>query len=458
LNTDQSAARSFYFTTRDLLIMAVLAALGGVTSTYINAVGNAVHAALGFPGATQWAAGLHTLWIVLAMGILRKTGAGTLMGIIKGSVELMSGNTHGVIILLINLVAGLLVDFGFLLFREKRSSAPYLVAGGLAAGSNVIIFQLFATLPANILAMGAILLLSIVAAISGIIFSGFAPFFLVNALIKADVVKIPEKTNPKRKIGWFILSGVFVLAILLTVYLRTTLRGSPTIKIYGAVENPYEFPSQNFTPDRVTRQMPYRGIQTQYTGYPLLDLVEFAQPLPGADTLLIEASDGYAFLISFNELNTNPNILAVQQGQGQNASFDIVGPLSSKAWVRNVIEMSISISQGLVIQSSTGETFIFYPDEWLSEMDSTQIALPDGSQKLQGVPLWKVIDSFILHEGQIVVHVKSDQDVRSYSWDEINIDDNMRIFTVIKDEGFKYALGTMSGDVYLYPITGIEVE
>ena len=458
MNIAQPSDKSFYFSTRDLLIIAVLAALGGVTSTYINAVGNAVHAALGFPGATQWAAGLHTLWIVLAMGILRKTGTGTMMGVIKGSVELMSGNTHGVIILLITLVAGLLVDFGFFIFRDKRSIAPYLVAGGLSAGSNVIVFQLFATLPTNILAMSAILFLSIVATISGIIFSGLAPFYLVNALIKADVVKIPEKVTRKRKIGWYILSGVFILSILLTVYLRSALRGSPTIMISGAVENPYEFPNQSFAPEWVTRQMPFRGVPTEYSGYSLLELVEYANPLPGADTLLIEASDGYAFLISFSELKTNPNSLAVKQGEGHNASFDVVGPQSSKAWVRNIIEVSISISHGLVIQNSDKETFTFNPDEWLSEMDSTQVSLPDGSQKLQGVPLWKIIDYFILDADQIIVNIKSDQEILSYPWHEISKDDNLRIFTGIRDEGFEYILGSMSGDVYLYPITGIEVE
>lgn len=458
MSKEHSSARSFYFSTRDLLIMAVLAALGGVTSTYINAVGNAVHAALGFPGATQWAAGLHTIWIVLAMGILRKTGAGTVMGITKGAVELMSGNTHGVIILLINLVAGLLVDFGFLIFRNKRSIATYIFAGGLSAGSNVIIFQLFATLPANILAMSAIFLLTLVATISGIIFSGFAPFFLVNALIKANVVKIPEKVTRSRKIGWSIISGVFILAILLTLYLHTTLRGSPTIKISGAVENPYEFPGQTFTSQQVTREMLNRGIQTAYTGYPLRELVEYAQPLPGADNLLIEASDGYAFLISFDELKSNPNLLAVKQGQGQNASFDIVGPESSKAWVRNIIEMTVSISQGLTIQTTSGETFTFKPDDWLSEMDSTQVALPDGSQKLQGVPLWKVIAAINTNDKQPIIHAESDQEIRSFPWYAINQDDSLRIFTVIRDECLVYALGNMSGEVYLYPLTGIEVE
>lgn len=458
LNKAQTSNKPFYFSTRDLLIIAVLAALGGVTSTYINAVGNAVHAALGFPGATQWAAGLHTLWIVLAMGILRKTGTGTMMGVIKGSVELMSGNTHGVIILLINLVAGLLVDFGFFIFRDKRSIAPYLVAGGLSAGSNVIIFQLFATLPTNILAMGAIFFLTIVATISGIIFSGFAPFYLVNALIKADVVKIPKSITHNRKIGLYILTGVFILSALLTVYLRSALRGSPTIMISGAVENAYEFPNPNFTTERVTRQMPFRGIPSEYSGYPLLELVDHANPVPGADTLLIEASDGYAFLISFKELMTNPNILLVQQGEGQNASFDIVGPESSKAWVRNVMDITISVSEGLVIMTPSGETITFEPDQWLSEMDSTTVTLPEGILKLQGVPLWKIIDSVVLNVDSITVNVISDQDVHSYSWHEIYGDDNLRIFTLISDEGFAYTLGTMSGDIIVHPITRIEVN
>ena len=32
--------KGYYFSTRDLLMMAALAALGGVTGTYVNAVGD----------------------------------------------------------------------------------------------------------------------------------------------------------------------------------------------------------------------------------------------------------------------------------------------------------------------------------------------------------------------------------------------------------------------------------
>jgi ABC-type thiamin/hydroxymethylpyrimidine transport system permease subunit len=458
LTKEFSSTKAFYFSTRDLLIMAVLAALGGVTSTYVNTIGNATQAALGFPGATQWAAGLHTIWIVLAMGILRKTGSGTMMGILKGAVELMSGNSHGVIILLINLVAGMLVDFGFFIFRDKRSIAPYLVAGALSAGSNVIIFQLFATLPANIVAMSAILILTIVATVSGVIFSGIAPFFLVNTLVKANVVKLPEKSFHNRKVGWFILAGVLVLTALLTVYLRSSLKGSPKVTISGAVEMPYEFSLHEFSFDLVEQQMEYRGLMTEYSGYPLLEVIEFAQPSHAADTLLIEASDGYAFLISFDELINNPNILLVPQGHGKNASFDVVGPESSKAWVRNVVELTVSLSNGLSIQTPAGEIFSFDPDDWLFEMDSTQVTLPSGSQKLQGVPLWKIVEPLVKDPGQTMIHLVAEVETRTYPWLEIKNDDQLRIFTVIEESGVSFALGTMSGELFLYPLVGIEVE
>ncbi len=458
MNQDNSTSKAFYFSTRDLLIMAVLAALGGVTSTYVNNVGNAVRAVLGFPGATQWAAGLHTIWIVLAMGILRKTGTGTAIGLIKGVVELMSGNSHGIIILLINLVAGLLVDFGFLVFRNKQSLPAYVLAGGLSAGSNVIIFQLFATLPINILAVSAILILTLAASVSGIIFSGIAPYYIVNALIKANVVKAREKVVQNRKAGWYILLGVFVLASLLTVYLQSVVRGSATIHVSGAVEAPYEFSSQAVSIDSVTRQMPYRGVTTEYTGYPLQEVIAYAQPTSGADTLLIEASDGYAFLISFDELESNPNILVVQKGQGQKAAYDLVGPESSKAWVRNVIKLTVSSAQGLPITSPSGEMNLFEPEDWLDAMDSTQIALPAGSQKLQGVPLWKVIDALRLPASPQAVSLLSDQDSIKYPWQTVADDDGLRIFTLITEDGFDFVLGTMSGEALLYPLTQIEVE
>jgi hypothetical protein len=74
--------------------MAALAALGGVVCTYVNAIGDASESVLGFAGTTQWAAGLRVLWLTLVVGLTRKQGAGTITGILKGGVELLTGHTR----------------------------------------------------------------------------------------------------------------------------------------------------------------------------------------------------------------------------------------------------------------------------------------------------------------------------------------------------------------------------
>ena len=458
MSEETSSKQRFYFTTRDLLIMAVLAALGGVASTYINALGDAVEAFLGFPGATQWAAGLHVIWIVLAIAITGKPGTGVAIGALKGAVELMSGNSHGIIVLLVDLVAGLLVDFGFLLFKNKKSLFPYLVAGSLASGSNVLVFQIFATLPENIVAASAILILFLAALVSGVVFAGLVPYLVINALVKAGVVRITEQSNKTRKIGWYILLAVFIIASLLTVYLRSVLMGPSQIEITGDVSNPYSFPTHAFNLKKVTRQMEYKGVMTEYSGYPVADIIAYADPSESADTLLIQASDGYAFLIGYNELATNDNILIVQNGTGKYASMDIVGPESSKAWVRNVTLLSVITSESLMILDSTGVAFEFDPDAWVSEMDSTQVGLPEGYQKLQGVAVWKVLQSSLNGTTPSEIIFSNETEQVTLPWSDLNGNDDLRIFTVIGTDSISYALAEMSGDVLLYPISEIEIH
>ena len=455
---EQTSIRNFYFSTRDLLIMAVLAALGGVTSTYINTVSDAVHAILGFPGASQWAAGLHVIWIVLAMGITGKPGTGIITGILKGGVELMSGNSHGVIILLVDVVAGLCVDFGFLLFRNKQSLLPYIIAGGLASGSNVLVFQIFATLPQNIVAAGAIFILFIIAVASGVIFAGIIPKLLINSLTKAGIVKTPQKIIGHQKIGLVVILAVAILSGLLAIFLRTNFASGETIQITGAITNAYVFPNEEFDLEAVTREMEYRGLLTEFRGYPIIDVIEYAQPGEGADTVLLEASDGYAFLLSFEEIRENQNILIVQQGKGENTSFDIVGPESSKAWVRNTAKLTVIASEGLEIITSVGEEVTFNPDEWVADMDSTQVALPEGSKKLQGVPLWKVIASVQPDQPISEVVLSSPEETMKMTWLEINNNDDLRIFTVIGQEDISFALAKMSGEVLLFPIREIGIQ
>jgi ABC-type thiamin/hydroxymethylpyrimidine transport system permease subunit len=438
--------------------MAVLAALGGVASTYINALSDTIQAILGFAGASQWAAGLHVIWIVLAFTITGKPGTGTLTGILKGAVELMSGNSHGIIILLIDLVAGLLVDFGFLIFRNKRNLLPYLVAGGLASGSNVLVFQIFATLPSNILAASAIAILFVVAFASGCVFAGVTPSLLIKSLTKAGVVRAEQPAPKQRRVSWYVLAGVLVIAILMAVFLKIQLQGPEQIPVNGTVTTAYGFPDSDNSIEQVTRQMEYKGTLTEHTGYPLKAIIDEAGPAADADTLLIEATDGYAFLLSFDELNSNDNILIVQSGSGKNSTFDVVGPESSKAWIRGVARLTVIASDELVFTNADGGEYIFVSDDWLLEMDSTQIALPDGSQKLQGVAVWKVVSAAFPGQTPNEIQFSNQDDGLTLSWDELDQNDSIRLFTVIGEDSISYALAEMSGDVILFPITRIDTQ
>jgi ABC-type thiamin/hydroxymethylpyrimidine transport system permease subunit len=236
---------TYYFSTRDLLVMAALAALGGVTGTYVNAIGDLMQSVLGFAGGMQWAAGFHVLWLVLAVGLTRKLGAGTVTGILKSVVEFLSGNTHGLLVVLVDILAGLLVDVGFLPFRDKDKLPAYLVAGGLASASNVLVFQLFAALPVDVLSYGLIGLIAGAAFISGMVFAGLVGHLLIKALRQAGVIKAPSPPIASRRGHYVALLFAGLLTMALWGYLRQTLRGPATVHIGGAVAHPYDYPVEH---------------------------------------------------------------------------------------------------------------------------------------------------------------------------------------------------------------------
>ena len=115
-------------------------------------------------------------------------------------------------------VAGLLVDLGFLPFRNKDSLPAYCLAGGLASASNVFVFQLFASVPADTLAYWALLLVAGAAFVSGILFGGVLSRALVSALRRAGVVKDQAPVPMSRKAYPIFLVGFALLAVALMVF------------------------------------------------------------------------------------------------------------------------------------------------------------------------------------------------------------------------------------------------
>jgi ABC-type thiamin/hydroxymethylpyrimidine transport system permease subunit/DMSO/TMAO reductase YedYZ molybdopterin-dependent catalytic subunit len=461
--------RRYYFSTRDLLMMAALAALGGVTGTYVNSVGDLFQSILGFAGTTQWAAGLHVLWLTLAVGLTGRRGSGTITGVLKGVVELLSGNTHGLLVVLVDVVAGLLVDLGFLPFRKKDTVGAYVLAGGLASASNVFVFQLFASLPADTLAYGAMVVVGGMAFLSGVLFAGLLGWLLLNALRRSGVVKdsppVPAAGDEEwnRRIFPIFLASAGLLTLVFGIYLRYALQGPATVHVGGAVAAPYDYPLEHGDTPEITAEGTLRDVTSRYTGIPVRELIERAQPDSDAAQLLVQASDGYAFFISMDEVRENGSLLLAAQGTGNEASYDVVGAQNSKAWVRGVSELTVVGATVLEIFGALESPTPYDPDDWQFEMDSTNLdlgegALGGGTKKYQGAPLGRVLQTMEPRPDASGIVLHTGTESQSLSLADVLGDDDIRIFTIISTEGVSFAVARMNGQVIAPGVTSIEVQ
>ncbi|MFX0085520.1 MAG: ECF transporter S component [Candidatus Hodarchaeota archaeon] len=145
-NTDDTSSRdSYYFDTADLVIIALFAALGGISSSFIGTITRSIFQPLGLPGFGQIVAGIHIFWYIIAFLLTnRKIGAVTLTGTIKGCVELFSGSSLGILALFISFFSAVLFEIIYFTIKFSTTSSQIQthgisLAGGFASASNVVI-------------------------------------------------------------------------------------------------------------------------------------------------------------------------------------------------------------------------------------------------------------------------------------------------------------------------------
>jgi ABC-type thiamin/hydroxymethylpyrimidine transport system permease subunit len=456
----QSESR-YYFSTRDLLMMAVLAALGGVASTYIQALANAVHAALGFPGATQVLAGLHVIWIVLAAGLTGKQGSGTFTGILKGAVEFLSGNTHGILVILIDVVAGILVDLGMLPFRNKNSYLAYSLAGGLATASNVFVFQLFASVPTDTLAMGAVLLVGLVSFISGVLLAGVLGKVLLDSLRRAGVVKDQPAETTRGWVYPVFLGSVVILTVAGGAYLYFALQGPPTVRITGQVTAPYDYSySEADSSLLITVQETAKpDLMGTYTGLPLREVIARAEPAADASSVLAKGSDGYDFFIQITEVEENDELILAHSEAGGELSYSVAGARNSKAWVRGVVEIQV-IGQAFVeVKGALDNAHSYDPDQWQFDMDNARLDLGYGTRKYQGVSLATVLEAMRPQERASAVILKNRAGMEEeLDLNQVLADSSIRLFNVTAEEGIIFTVASEDGQIWMTDVVEIEIR
>jgi ABC-type thiamin/hydroxymethylpyrimidine transport system permease subunit len=454
--SSSNAHTRYHFSTRDLVMMAVLAALGGVTSTAVNALGDAVQAALGFAGTTQWAAGLHVVWLVLAVGLTGKGGAGTVTGLLKGGVELLSGNTHGVLVVLVDVIAGLLVDVGFWPFRNKDTVTAYGLAGGLAAASNVFVFQLFATTPEDVLLF--VWGVAALAFVSGVVLAGVLGWSLMVALRRAGVVKDRPLVPMGRWAYPVFLAAVAVLAIGAFFYLKSSLQGPPAVQIDGAVAEPFAYSAPGSAFQIVEREIEWNGRPRRYVGVPLRDILSKAGLQVKEGAILVSASDGYSFFITLDEVENNPDLLLAHQEGAKGTRYEIAGARNSKALVRNVTEIRVVAQSLIEVRGAVEVPFPYNPDDWQMEMDNGYFDFGYGEAKYQGASLGAVIAKWepATEATTVVLHTR-DGGSRALPLDRVRAHD-IRIWNVNTDRGILFAVAESGGETYAMDVIEIEVQ
>ena len=322
-----------YFVNRDLLVMAVLSGIGGVLSTYVGYLGNLLNRIFGVPfGAGQFVSGLHVFWIILAAGLVRRPGAATVAGLLKGVVELLTGSTHGIAIVLVSFIQGVVVDLMILLMR-RHGTLVYAAAGGLAAVSNVVVFQLlyFSGAP-----LGYIVFVCGLALISGALLGGLFGSGVLDLIAEAGLLRLrssreiaeEERAAGKEKAGrpaWVKITLVAVLAVAFSagaIYYFAAVFEPPWVgpqcRVEGEVEQEFSFSLSRFADLETTITAELKGEVTyvpprEYTGIPVKEILKEAGPLAGASVVKVIATDGYEVEFALDDVMDDELMLLIEE-------------------------------------------------------------------------------------------------------------------------------------------------
>lgn len=313
-------APKYYFTTRDLLTIAILASLGGVLSTYVGYIANVINHLVGVPyGAGQVIAGLHILWMVLILAITGKKGSGALGGFLKGFVEFISGSRLGIYVVLFSLIEGIFTEIGFWPLKKYRSLS-YMVAGGLGSFAYVLGQQLVNQVYDNIFLFGAVSALSV---ISGAVFAGYFGKGIVDNLEDAGVVRREKK--PEKLLNFTLAKAAALLLVLAIVFSAiyyfalVQLKGDPLqFTVTGDVTRTKDYYQPAFSSQFVTINAKLDGQVTHlpeqnYTGLPMSYVLKDARIGENASKADFIGSDGYYQTFNVSDIEDNDDLVIIQE-------------------------------------------------------------------------------------------------------------------------------------------------
>lgn len=177
---------------KDVILMAVLGTLFAAVYLAIFYAGLTLQTALTPAGLAPFGFEvIYGVWFMaatIAAYIIRKPGAALTTELLAAAVELLMGNSGGVILLLTGLIQGLGCELGFAVFKYKRYDLLSLTVSGIFASLFIFIYELF-YLQYYLLSPALLISQILVRFISAFIFSGLISKISCDGLAKTGVLK-----------------------------------------------------------------------------------------------------------------------------------------------------------------------------------------------------------------------------------------------------------------------------
>lgn len=184
---EKKSGWNFHYTTRDIVIIAVIAAITGVVNTGVGNLWYLLNTSLGplggalLQGAFMWA-------YILGMWLIRKPGTALLIGIIEASTEILLGNAAGVGTLGWGLFQGIGVEAIMAICGyAKYGLLPAIMAGTAASQFGTVWTSiLYGWDPAT---ANSVWLAIPINMASGGILSGFIGYLLAQAIARTGLIR-----------------------------------------------------------------------------------------------------------------------------------------------------------------------------------------------------------------------------------------------------------------------------
>ncbi|MEN4100292.1 MAG: ECF transporter S component [Anaerolineaceae bacterium] len=180
------------YTTRDIVIIAVIAAITGVVNTGIGQLWYMANSALGplggalLQGAFMWA-------YILVVWLVRKPGAALFLGLLETSVEVLLGNPSGIGTLGWGFTQGLAIEVVVAIAGYNRLGLLTALLAGAASSQFGTLWTaiFFGWDPANASDVWFAVPVNL---ISGAVISGLVGYYLAIAIGKSGLVRSATRT------------------------------------------------------------------------------------------------------------------------------------------------------------------------------------------------------------------------------------------------------------------------